>query len=162
LQPAGFGARLGAYLLDVLLYMLVALPFAIAAVVLIVNAFDDCYTVSGEFGRDDRFVCPDGAVKGGPLAAGIVIGAVGLFLYFFLYLRALAKTGQTWGRRIVGIKVVKSDTGAAPGWGTAIGRSLFAYIVSANVCYLGYLWMLWDSQKQTWHDKVASTRVIKM
>jgi uncharacterized RDD family membrane protein YckC len=142
--------------------MLVLLPFAIAALVLFLRAFDDCHRVSGEFGRDDRFVCPEGAIEGGSLAAGIVIAAVGLLVYLFVYLRALAKTGQTWGRRIVGIKVVKADTGAAPGWGTAIGRSLFAYIVSANVCYLGYLWMLWDSQKQTWHDKVASTRVIKV
>ena len=23
--------------------------------------------------------------------------------------------------------------------------------------YLGWFWMLWDPQKQTWHDKVANT-----
>ncbi|MFM8387932.1 MAG: RDD family protein, partial [Actinomycetota bacterium] len=24
---------------------------------------------------------------------------------------------------------------------------------------LGYLWMLWDSEKQTWHDKMVSSVV---
>ena len=26
--------------------------------------------------------------------------------------------------------------------------------------YLGWFWMLWDSEKQTWHDKVANTFVV--
>jgi hypothetical protein len=24
---------------------------------------------------------------------------------------------------------------------------------------LGYFWMLWDEQQQTWHDKIAGTTV---
>ena len=31
-------------------------------------------------------------------------------------------------------------------------------IVSAVVLLLGYLWMLWDPEKQTWHDKVGRAR----
>ena len=27
-------------------------------------------------------------------------------------------------------------------------------------CFLGYFWMLWDSEKQTWHDKMAITVVV--
>jgi hypothetical protein len=30
------------------------------------------------------------------------------------------------------------------------------------VCYLGYLWMLWDDQKQTWHDKIVDSAVIRV
>ena len=33
-------------------------------------------------------------------------------------------------------------------------------IVSGFVCLLGYLWMLWDRERQTWHDKVANTVVV--
>jgi uncharacterized RDD family membrane protein YckC len=33
-------------------------------------------------------------------------------------------------------------------------------IVSAVVFLLGYLWMIWDSEKQTWHDKVAGSVVV--
>ena len=79
----------------------------------------------------------------------------------FVFLRMLATSGQTWGRRIAGVKVVRADNGQPPGWGRAIGRSLFAYFISGQICYLGYLWMLWDGEKRTWHDMVAGTRVIK-
>jgi uncharacterized RDD family membrane protein YckC len=34
-------------------------------------------------------------------------------------------------------------------------------LVSGWVFYLGYLWMLWDSEKQTWHDKMVSSVVIR-
>jgi uncharacterized RDD family membrane protein YckC len=29
--------------------------------------------------------------------------------------------------------------------------------VSFVVFFIGYLWMLWDSNKQTWHDKAAGS-----
>jgi uncharacterized RDD family membrane protein YckC len=32
--------------------------------------------------------------------------------------------------------------------------------LSGIVCLLGYLWMLWDKEKQTWHDKLATTVVV--
>ena len=41
-----------------------------------------------------------------------------------------------------------------------IGRYLVR-LVSTFVCGLGYLWMLWDSKKQTWHDKVITTIMVK-
>jgi uncharacterized RDD family membrane protein YckC len=33
-------------------------------------------------------------------------------------------------------------------------------ILSAIVAFLGYLWMIWDPQKQTWHDKAAGSVVV--
>lgn len=153
---------MGGWLLDSLLYGLVLVPFAIASVVLLVRAFDDCYSVEDEFGNTTDLVCPDGAIDGGALAAGVVVAVAGLLIVAILYLRALAKTGQTWGRRLVGVKVVNANTGEPPGWGKAIGRQLFEQIISGSIFYLGYLWMLWDKNKQTWHDKVAGTIVVKV
>ena len=49
---------------------------------------------------------------------------------------------------------------AGIGVGRAIGR-YFVSLISGFVCLLGYLWMLWDSQKQTWHDKAVSAKVVK-
>lgn len=154
-ELAGFWRRFGGNLLDSLLYGLASTPFWIAAIVLGVASVDECSNIDGEI------ECGPGELKGGLLAAAIVIGILGVLFIAFLYLRALAKSGQTWGRKIAGLKVVRADDGGAPGWGRAIGRTLFAYFISANVCYLGYLWMLWDSKKQTWHDKVASTLVVR-
>ena len=152
---AGFGARFAGYLLDGLLYGLLSLPFVIAFVVLLAVGLADCSTDP----LTDELVC-NGREETAPIVAGSLLLVVGFVVVVFVYLRALATSGQTWGRRIVGIKVVRTDDGSAPGWGKAIGRSLFAGFISANVLYLGYLWMIWDGEKQTWHDKVAGTHVV--
>jgi len=89
------------------------------------------------------------------------VAVLGFLFVVILYVRALGRTGQTWGRRIVGIKVVRVDSGDVPGIGRALGRQLFAQIISANILYLGYLWMIWDKDRQTWHDKVAGTIVVR-
>lgn len=155
--PAGFWRRLGGTLLDGLLYGLLFLPFAVVGFVLIVAVgLGDCTTNP----VTDEIVC-NGRENAGSIVAGVLVMIVGWLISLVLYLRHLATRGQTWGRKIVGVRVVDANTGAAPGWGKAIGRTLFANFISANICYLGYLWMLWDAKRQTWHDKVASTLVIE-
>ena len=157
---AGFGARLGAYLLDTLLYGALMAVAIIVAVVLGFAAFADCSLVDYSNGSSE-LLCPDNAPSVGLLLTAILIGVGGWLAVSVLYLVQLGRSGQTWGRRIVGIKVVRVGTGAAPGFWRALGRQLFAGVISANVLYLGYLWMLWDSDRQTWHDKVAGTVVVR-
>ncbi len=70
-------------------------------------------------------------------------------------------TGQTLGKKICSIRVVDVTThqpGIGPGRGC--GR-YFGRILSSIPLGLGYFWMLWDRNKQTWHDKLASTLVVK-
>ena len=120
------------------------------------SSFKDCVTVG------DELVCPAGEPNGGLLAGGLVFIAAAAIIVFVLYLRALGKTGQTWGRKIVGIKVVGETTGQPIGIGKALGRQLFASFISGQILYLGYLWMLWDDKKQTWHDKVIGSIVVEV
>jgi len=68
-------------------------------------------------------------------------------------------TGQTPGDAALSIRVVDVDGGGAIGYGRAIVRWIVSY-VSGIVLLLGYLWMLWDGEKQTWHDKAARTYVV--
>jgi uncharacterized RDD family membrane protein YckC len=70
-------------------------------------------------------------------------------------------TGQTVGKKVCNIQVVDEQT-MTPGIGTArgVGR-YFARILSALALFLGYLWMIWDPNKQTWHDKLAHTCVTR-
>jgi uncharacterized RDD family membrane protein YckC len=68
-------------------------------------------------------------------------------------------SGQTLGRRAVGIRVVDADGGGPIGIPRALLRWAAEWL-SALILLLGYLWMLWDSEKQTWHDKLASTLVV--
>jgi uncharacterized RDD family membrane protein YckC len=70
-------------------------------------------------------------------------------------------TGQTLGKKVCGIRVVDASSGRPGiGVGRGIGR-YFARWLSAIVFLLGYFWMLWDPKKQTWHDKLVSTLVVK-
>ena len=55
--------------------------------------------------------------------------------------------------------LIRFDTGGPLGWGTALLRNL-CRIVSGIPCFLGYFWMLWDREKQTWHDKLSNTVVV--
>jgi uncharacterized RDD family membrane protein YckC len=89
--------------------------------------------------------------------AGTGLGALVSFAYFTYF---HGRTGQTPGNAALGIRVVDIDTGEVIGYARAFGRALMA-IVSAVVLLLGYLWMLWDSRKQTWHDKVVGSLPIR-
>jgi uncharacterized RDD family membrane protein YckC len=85
-----------------------------------------------------------------------LIGIVVAILYFgFME----GRTGQTIGKRTLGIRVLDARTGTPIGVGRAIGRH-FGKFVSSFVCGLGYLWMLWDPAKQTWHDKMVGSYVV--
>jgi uncharacterized RDD family membrane protein YckC len=153
---AGFWQRLGAWLLDGILYGLVMVPFLIVGGFLAIVAFSDCDNVDGEIR------CTGDQLDVGSLLAGIAVMFAGVVLVFVLYVRAMARTGQPWGAKLAGVKVVRSDTGAPIGVGRALGRTLFAGFLSGQICYLGYLWMLWDAKNQTWHDKVTDSVVVSV
>ena len=145
----GFGNRLGSYLLDALLYgtVMFALIF-LGSLMLASELFVDSWAVDEE-------------VDDGIVAGAILLVVIGPLLVIIGYVVQLGRTGQTWGRQIVGNKVIRVDNGGVPGIGRALGRELFAWIVSASILYLGYLWMIWDDDRQTWHDKVAGTIVVR-
>jgi uncharacterized RDD family membrane protein YckC len=67
--------------------------------------------------------------------------------------------GQTVGKMALGIRVFDFRVGGPIGYGRAFVRQIVKY-VSALVFLLGYLWMLWDREKQCWHDKAAIDVVV--
>ena len=80
------------------------------------------------------------------------------FVFNMTYL--VGRTGQSWGRGYMKIKVV-DYSGEPIGFWRALFRNLFALFISAPPIYLGFLWIIWDSSKQAWHDKVFRTIVIR-
>ncbi len=80
------------------------------------------------------------------------------FLWNLTYL--VGRSGQSWGRKVADLKVVNSD-GAPIGFWRSLGRNLFAAFISAPLLYLGFLWVIWDAQKQAWHDKVFRAYMIR-
>ena len=79
---------------------------------------------------------------------------LGMALYF--YARA-----QSPGKAIMKMQVVNKETGLPVGMGTMLFREIPAKLVSGIVLGLGYAAILWDKNHQGWHDKMASTVVVK-
>lgn len=90
---------------------------------------------------------------GGGVAISLVID-----IAYFTYLIGNAR-GQTLGQMALGIRVIDFNTGGPIGYGRAFIRWLVS-IVSALVIFLGYFWMIWDKEKQCWHDKAANDVVV--
>jgi uncharacterized RDD family membrane protein YckC len=67
--------------------------------------------------------------------------------------------GQTLGKMALGIRVIDLARGGPIGYGRGFIRYV-GRIVSSLPLGLGYLWMLWDREKQTWHDKFAGSVVV--
>jgi hypothetical protein len=92
------------------------------------------------------------------------------FLYYLggVYILALwiynrwyrgGTTGYTIGRGVAGNKLVKESTGETIGMGMAFVRDI-AHIVDSIICYVGWLFPLWDNKRQTIADKIMSTVVL--
>lgn len=72
-----------------------------------------------------------------------------------------SSTGQTPGKKVMKLQVVKADGGAILTPGEAVVRYI-GQIISGIPLALGYLWVLWDPKHEAWHDKIAGTKVIKV
>jgi uncharacterized RDD family membrane protein YckC len=119
---AGFGSRLGAFLIDAIIMGIVGGLLR---------------SILGNAGQ----------------ALSLLAG-----LAYFIYFEG-SPSGQTVGKKALNISVVSFTDGGPVGYGTAALRYVCRYL-SAIPCLLGYFWMLWDGQKQTWHDKLSSTVVV--
>ena len=131
---ASWPQRVGAFLID---YLVIVVPIGIAIAL-----------VSG--GRNDS--------SGPGLIAGLLyLVATGLWIYNRWILAG--RTGQSWGKQALGLKLLRMDNGQPIGGGMAFVRDI-AHILDSLPCYLGYLWPIWDNRRQTFADKVISTVVI--
>ena len=81
-----------------------------------------------------------------------------LSLAYYTYFEGSA-SGQTVGKRALDIRVIDFRSGGPIGHGRAFIRWI-SRILSTIPCLLGYFWMLWDGEKQTWHDKLATSVVV--
>ena len=82
--------------------------------------------------------------------------ALGLSLWQ-IYLEGT--TGQSTGKKAVGIRLARGDNGQNLGFGLALVRKL-CHILDSLACYVGYLWPLWDDMRQTFADKIMTTVVV--
>ena len=150
---AGWWARVGAQLIDVLI---VGAP---AAVVLIFLA-----------------VLADDASGGSRTALLIALAVVSLLVYaaYLFYAPLLMKrrgahNGQSLGKQLASIRVIRAD-GTPMSFSDAAMRQIvykhFGVIVASTFVplfpwILNYLWPTWDEENRALHDHAANTRVVR-
>ena len=69
------------------------------------------------------------------------------------------RRGNTIDLKLVGARIVR-ENGDVSGFFHTFIRA-FAAILSFIPLGLGYAWALWDPQRQTWHDKLMHTYVLR-
>lgn len=149
-EYADWGSRLAAHFLDILFFNLIVL---IPVYLLI-------YLVFG-ISMSDFFDTYGVTFNSSNVALIYVIWIVGsLVLFHFYYAVSLNKSGQTWGKKLLNIKVVDASTGNYPSIGQGWGRQL-SKIISGLILSVGFFMPLWTSKKQALHDMMASTLVLK-
>jgi len=147
---AGFWIRVVARLVDTLL---LGIPFSIL--------FGIFAAAGGLFASTSN----SNSQSSNGAAAALFGGAFVLF-----YLLALAVTfgywiyfwgssGETIGMRLLRLRIIDANTGARIGYGRATIRLLMTFI-NTWACYIGWIWVAFDTRKQGWHDKVANSVVV--
>jgi uncharacterized RDD family membrane protein YckC len=146
---AGFWQRVGAYIIDIII---ITIPTLIVFGLL--GGFEDLDQESQSFtpfnsGEDLWYT---------------VLGTAITMAYFILL--EGGSSGQTIGKRALSIRVIHQQTGGSIGYTRALGRNAVRTlpslipIISWFWGLLDALWMLWDREKQTLHDKAAGTLVV--
>jgi uncharacterized RDD family membrane protein YckC len=111
-------------------------------------------------GGDDNAANGALAVAGGVLVILSITVLQGVY-----YTVMIARSGQTYGKRALGIKVIDEEGGGSIGYGRAFGRWFVPFVLGWLCGFLNILdglWPLWDARNQTWHDKIANTVVVRV
>jgi uncharacterized RDD family membrane protein YckC len=136
--------RLLAALLDILLFLLFTGPLTIGALIasnIIYRAIDD----------------------GGLFIYWIVpLACAGGFALWLNFAMRYWRKGTSLGKKQLGLFTVDFQTGEIPPLRTMIVRHTFGQVISDIYIGLGFLWILFDKNRQGWHDKISSTVVVKI
>lgn len=89
----------------------------------------------------------------------VVSSFVGFFINAGYYVFMTYRYGATIGKKVLGIKVEGKD-GQVLDIGTVIVREVAGKFISTMLMGIGYLWIIFNKRKQSFHDKFAGTVVV--
>jgi uncharacterized RDD family membrane protein YckC len=112
-----------------------------------------CITDTSEYNLGD--FCATGASTLGQ-ASFIITWLLSIAYLVWNYGYRQGTTGSSIGKSIMKFKVVSEKSGQPIGFGMSVVRQL-AHIIDAAICYIGFLFPLWDAKRQTIADKIMTT-----
>jgi uncharacterized RDD family membrane protein YckC len=82
-------------------------------------------------------------------------------LGWWIYNRCIqaGRTGQSFGKKSLHLRLLSEKTGEPIGAGMAFARDI-CHFLDSLACYIGWLFPIWDAKRQTFADKIISTVVI--
>ncbi|MFW5748563.1 MAG: RDD family protein [Chloroflexota bacterium] len=89
-------------------------------------------------------------------ALGIILVIQTVYHVYFLSQR----NGQTPGKAMMGIRVIKAD-GTPLTVTDALIRNGLGYLASSFFLNMGFLWAFFDQKRRAWHDYLARTYVVR-
>lgn len=141
LRFAPHGARLVAYIVDVILISVLLAGVTIAMVILTA-----ALAAAG--------AAPLAVLSSILLIVALVTVGLGYFPWFWV------NGGATPGMRIFNLRLVRDRDGGPLGWGEAILRLIGLWVASL-VFYLGYIWIFIDKRHRGWQDLIAGTLMVQ-
>jgi uncharacterized RDD family membrane protein YckC len=154
---ADWWQRVAAFLIDQAIWAVTFMPGFVLVIAHLVGK--DC----------EHKACADEgewARPGWVLATGIALLVLATAVHVYNHVWQQGSTGQTWGKRVLRIRLVGLATLRPLGRGTALGRyALRGLLILVGQCLpvqlVSWLWPLWDQQRQTWEDKAVHSIVVR-
>jgi len=146
---AGFWIRIGANLIDLIIFIVVYL----FSYWLMMFVFHDLLSFSLYYMDDYKNIRQNYFLTFWNVFFQSLLPFIAT-IWFWLKFQA------TPGKMAVNLRLVDAETGGTISKKQSIGR-YFATIVSLIPFGLGYFWIAFDQKKQSWHDKLAGTVVIR-
>lgn len=144
LRPAPLWRRLAAIIYDAIL--MIALWFVTTMIYMLVKGL-----IIGVEGMQ--------RIAEAELPTSDLLLTLSLLLVTFLFFAYFwQKLGQTLGMQVWRIRIQTAE-GEGINW-LQSGLRFSGALVSAAALCMGYLWMLWDKDQLTWHDKLSKSRVV--
>ncbi|MBV2133830.1 RDD family protein [Pseudomonas sp. MAP12] len=145
--PAGLVRRLAAMFYDFLLCMALMMVIALLYQQVLLRLIHGAEQL--------KALADAGALDHDPVLASLLL--IGVFAFFAKF---WTHSGQTLGMQVWGVRIQNRDGSAIDLW-QALLRFFIA--IGSWLCLgLGFLWMLWDKDQRTWHDRYSDSVVVQL
>jgi len=154
---ASWGSRVGAWFIDVLI---IGIPAMVIFFVLLAGSLG----ISGD-DSDAGFW----ALVGGALLSVVIFAVIAILYAPTTMARQGAHNGQTFGKQLLGIRVVRDSGEPMTFWPAALRevviKGLAVGIASSIIPFIPWFldnfWPLWDDENRALHDMAVSTHVVQ-